>query len=67
MKLNRMSALVNVKKVADILKRFLSKTVVPTSSISFFCHLVVTHATVLQIECEANNSRKKRTHTLILR
>ena len=29
------------------------KNVGPTSSTSFFCHLDVTHATVVQIECEA--------------
>ena len=48
-------------------KRFFKKAVVSTSSTSFGCHLVVNHATVLQIECEANNSRKKRTRNLNLR
>ena len=44
--------------VANTQMRFLLKTVDPTSSTSFFNHLVVIRATVLQTECNAKTSTK---------
>ena len=58
-------ALVIKKPVANIRKEFQLKIADPTSSTNF-THLLVPHATVVQTECEAKNSRNKRTHKLIL-
>ena len=52
------SALVIALLVANTQTRFLLKTVDPTSSTSFFNHLVVIRATVLQTECNAKTSTK---------
>ena len=65
-KLKGRSALVIVLTVANMQSEFQSKIVDPTSSTNF-THLLVTHATVVQIECEAKNSRNKGTHKMILR
>ena len=65
-KLKGRSALVIVLTVANMKSEFQSKIVDPTSSTNF-THLLVTHATVVQIECEAKNSRNKGTHKMILR
>ena len=59
-------ALVIAMLVANTQRRFLWKTVDPTSSTNFF-HLLVPHVTVEQSECEAKNSTNKRTYKLILR
>ena len=67
MKLKGRSALVIALPVANIKSRFQLKIVDPTSSINLTTHRVVTSATVVQTECEAKNSRNKRTHKLILR
>ena len=53
-KLKGRSALVLALLVADTQTRFLLKTVSPTSSTNF-TQLIVTHATVVQTECEAKN------------
>ena len=65
-KLKGRSALVIVLTVANMPSEFQSKIVYPTSSTNF-THLLVTHATVVQIECEAKNLRNKGTHKMILR
>ena len=65
-KLKGRSALGIVLTVANMQSTFQLKIVDPTSSTNF-THLPVTHATVVQIECEAKDSRNKRTHKLILR
>ena len=65
-KVKRRSALVIVLTVANMQSEFQSKIVDPTSSTNF-THLLVTHATVVQIECEAKNLRNKGTHKMILR
>ena len=56
-KLKGRSALVIVLTVANMQSEFQSKIVDPTSSINF-THLLVTHATVEQIECEAKKFKK---------
>ena len=58
MKFSGRSALVIALLVANTQTRFLLKTVDPTSSTSFFNHLVVIRATVLQTECNAKISTK---------
>ena len=60
------SALGIVLTVTNMQSGFQLKIVDPTSSTNF-THLPVTHATVVQIECEAKDSRNKRNHKLILR
>ena len=65
-KLKGRSALVIVLTVANMQSEFQSKIVDPTSSTNF-THLLVTHATVVQIEYEAKNSRNKGTHKMIFR
>ena len=65
-KLKGRSALVIVLTVANMPSEFQSKIVYPTSSTNF-THLLVTHATVVRIECKAKNSRNTRTHKIILR
>ena len=61
------SALVIALLVANTQKKFLLKTVDPTSSTNFTCQLLVTCATVVQTECETEILRNKRTNKLILR
>ena len=65
-KLKGMSALVIVLTAANMQSEFQSKIVDPTSSTNF-THLLVTDATVVQIECEAKNSMNTGTHKMILR
>ena len=65
-KLKGRSALVIVLTVANMQSEFQYKIVDPTSSTNF-THLLVTHATVVQIEYEAKNSRNKGTHKMIFR
>ena len=67
MKFPGRSALVIALLAANTQTIFLLKTVDPTLSTNFITHLVVTHATVVRIECEVKNSRNMRTHKLILR
>ena len=52
-KLKRRSALVIALVIANTQQKFLLKTVDPTSSTNF-AQLHVTHATVVQTECETN-------------
>ena len=63
-KFTRRSALVIVFLVVETWGKFLWKTVDPTSSTSFNSHLLVTHATVVQTECEANILRVVRGLTI---
>ena len=52
-KFTRMSALVMMLiTIVNLRRKFLWKTVDPTSSTNFFIHLFVTHATVVQTEFE---------------
>ena len=60
------SALVIALLVANTQTWFLLKFVDPTLSTNFITHQGVAHATVVQTECEAKNSRNKRAHKLIL-
>ena len=55
-KLKGRSGLVIVLTVANMQSEFQSKIVDPTSSTNF-THPLVTHATVVQIKCEAKNLR----------
>ena len=61
------SALVIALLVANTQKKFLLKTVDPTSSTNFKSQLLVTRGTVVQTECEAKILRNKRTHKFIRR
>ena len=53
--------------IAKTKKKFLLKTVDPTSSTNFNSQLFVTRGTVVQTECEAKILRNKRTHKFIRR
>ena len=57
-KFRRRSALVIVRRVANVKYLFMLKTVDPTSSTNFLARLVVTHVTVVQTEYEANVLRE---------
>ena len=61
------SALVIALLVANTQKKFLLKTVDPTSSTNFNSQMFVTRGTVVQTEYEAKILRNKRTHKFIRR
>ena len=61
------SALVIALLVAERQKKFLLKTVDPTSSTNFNREIIVTRGTVVQTECEAKILRNERTDKFIRR